>query len=197
MEHYWFSKAHAFLSPVENSWNKKKQGDPCVCVCVCLCAITDYLRNRSNNFSETCMKFGVKNVRNIARPLFWDFCPFFRKPLICANKRQWPFFAVFWDLVKNPFREFILNFPKMLPKVVLRDRTAVSPKKKQFFLRKWVKLWPKTGVSDPSFSFWQNFETDTPNYRFDHIFHTFCLHFFQKKCIFEHFFKNLTSVFWG
>ena len=46
-------------------------------------------------FPKPGTKLGVKNVRNVARPLFRDFGPFFRKPLICAKKIHfWQFLGL-------------------------------------------------------------------------------------------------------
>ena len=38
-------------------------------------------------FPKLGMKLGIKNVRNVARPLFCGFCSFSPKPLNCAEKR--------------------------------------------------------------------------------------------------------------
>ena len=58
-------------------------------------------------FPKPGTKLGVKNVRNVARSLFSDFCPFSRKPLIYAKKSHfWPFLAVFGTLRKIRSEDF-------------------------------------------------------------------------------------------
>ena len=96
-----------FWFPVEN---REEPIKPVLCVCV-LRIISE---TAPRIFLKPGMKLGVKNVRNVARPVFLDFGPFWRKPLIYAQKK--PFLAIFgsfWAFEENPFRGFFLNPPKM------------------------------------------------------------------------------------
>ena len=73
-------------------------------------------------FPKPDMKLGVKNVRNVARPLFFRFWPVLVKAAdLCEKKHFWPFLAIFgsfWAFEENPFRGFCLNFARMCQKIV-------------------------------------------------------------------------------
>ena len=95
--------------------------------------VTDYLRNRSKNFPKLGTKLGVKNVRNVARP-FFRFLPVFPKTdLLCDKKPLLAIVGSFWNVAENPFRGFSLNFSRMCQKILLKDRTVVSPGKIRYF----------------------------------------------------------------
>ena len=70
-----------FWSPVENREGPMKSVF-CVCVCVCV-SVTDYLRNRSNDFPETWHEVGCKK-----RKFFLESCSFVRKKYIFGHFRQ-------------------------------------------------------------------------------------------------------------
>ena len=171
----------------------------CLFVCVFVCLwVTDYLRNRSEDFPKLGTKLGVKNVRNVARPLFWDFFPFSWKTLICANKNTFfSIFASFWDFAETPFRGFFLNLAKMCQKIVLKDRTVVSPGKIRYF---WDFGWSyiqRLTSTTKNFHFGITFEIICQNWATTPFFESFSALFFQKLHVLEFFSmwlqKKLTS----
>ena len=57
-----------------------------VCLCVCLC-VTDYLRNCSEDFSETWHEVGGKKCKKRSTAAFLRFLPVFSKTAhLCAKK---------------------------------------------------------------------------------------------------------------
>ena len=112
--------------------------------------------SRSRIISETAprifpklgTKLWAKNVRNVARLLFSNFCPFSRKPLIYAKKSHfWQFLGLCRKSVPRIFLKFCQNVPKKFQKIG-QSRFAWE---NFIFLRFWVTLYPKINVSDPKF----------------------------------------------
>ena len=80
---------------------------------VCLC-VTDYLRNRSEDFSDTRHKVGGKKCKKRSTAAFLRFLPVLVKAAdLCEKKPFLAIFGSFWDFAENPFRGFFLNPPKM------------------------------------------------------------------------------------
>ena len=76
-------------------------------VCVCVVSVTDYLRNHSEDFSETRHEVGGQKRSTAAFLRFW---PVLAKAADLFEKK--PFLAIFgsfWDFVENPFRGFFLK----------------------------------------------------------------------------------------
>ena len=81
---------------------------------VCPCGVTDYLRNRSEDYSETRHEVGGKKCKKCSTAGFLRFLPVFSKNSHLCEKK--PFFAIFcsfWDFAENPFGGFFLNLAKM------------------------------------------------------------------------------------
>ena len=124
---------------------------------VCLCVrgglsqkpLRGFFRNLARSWGV------VKSVRNVARPVFWDFCPFSRKLLICAKKIHfWQFLRLCRKSVPRIFLKFCQN---VLKKIVLKDRTVVSPGKILYF---WDFRWSyiqKLTSTTQNFDFFRNF----------------------------------------
>ena len=88
---YWF--------PVENREEPIKSL-MCVCLCVCV-SVTDYLRNRSDDFSKTWHEVGGKKCMKRSTDPFLRFLPVFSKNAhLCEKIHFWPFLAVFGTLRK-------------------------------------------------------------------------------------------------
>ena len=110
-------------------------------------------------FPKPGMKLGVKNVRNVARPLFLRFWPVLAKAAdLCEKKPFLAIFASFWDFAENPFRGFSWNFARMYWKIVLKDRTVVSPGRIRYF---WDFGWSYTKYTKSSWK-WLWFKYTRP-----------------------------------
>ena len=76
---------------------------------------TDYLRNRSEDFSETRQEVGGKKSKKRSTAAFFRFLPVFSKTVRKKN-----FFGSFGDFAENPFGGFFLKLAKMCQKKVLK-----------------------------------------------------------------------------
>ena len=76
--------------------------------------VTAYLKNRSEDFSETWYEVGGQKYKNHYTAAFLIKSHVFSKTAhLCENKPFLAIFGSFWDFVKKPFREYFLNFAKM------------------------------------------------------------------------------------
>ena len=82
---------------------------------MCVCGVSDYLRNRSEDFSETRQEVGGQKCKKHGSTVaFLRFWPVLAKAAdLCEKKPFLAIFGSFWDFVENPFRGFFLNPPKM------------------------------------------------------------------------------------
>ena len=88
-----------FWSPVENREGPIKS----------VLSDTDYLRNRSEDFSETQHEVRGKKSKKRSTDAFLRFRPVFSKTTnLCEKSHFWQF----WDFAENPFRGFSLNLAK-------------------------------------------------------------------------------------
>ena len=95
-----------FWSPVEHREGPIKSVLFVRCV-----SVTDYLRNRSEDFSETRHEVGCQKCKKRSTAAFLRFWRVTGLTSIFS-----PFLAIFgsfWDFAENPFRGFFLNPPKM------------------------------------------------------------------------------------
>ena len=101
-----------FWFPVENREEPIKS---VLSVCVSVrVSVTDYLRNRSEDFSETRHEVGGKKCKKRSTAVFFRFLPVFSKTAhLCEKKPFLASFGSFWDFAENPFRGFSLNRAKM------------------------------------------------------------------------------------
>ena len=98
-----------FWSPVENRVGPIKSVLSVRPVCV-----TDYLRNRSEDFSETRHEVGGKKCKKRRTAAFFRFWPVLAKSAdLCEKKPFLAIFGSFWYFAENPFLGFFLNPPKM------------------------------------------------------------------------------------
>ena len=102
-------------------------------MCVCVSRIIS--ETAPMIFPKLGTKLGVKNVRNVARQLVLDFCPFFsqKNAHLCEKSRFGQFLAVFGALRKIRSEHFPLTLPEYAKKIVLKDRIVVSPGKIRYF----------------------------------------------------------------
>ena len=84
-------------------------------VCVrCVSGVMDYLRNRSEDFSETRREVGGKKCKKRSTDAFLRFWPVLTKAAdLCEKKPFLAIFGSFCDFAENQFRGFFLNPPKM------------------------------------------------------------------------------------
>ena len=101
---YWF--------PVENREESIKSV-LCVRPSVRACD-TDYLRNRSEDFSETRHEVGGKTCKKRSTAAFLKFFARFLENRSFVQKKA--IFGSFCDFAENPFRGFSLNFARMCKK---------------------------------------------------------------------------------
>ena len=71
---------------------------------------THYLRNRSEDFSETRHEVGGKKCQKSSTAAFLRSWPVLAKAAdLCEKKPFLAIFGSFWDFAENPFRGFFLN----------------------------------------------------------------------------------------
>ena len=155
-----------------------------VCASVRPC-VMHYLRNRSKDFSETWYEVGGKKIKKCSTDAFLRFLPVFSKTAhLCEKNTFLAIFASFWDFAENPFRGFFLNFAKMCQKIILKDRTVVSPGKIRYFRDfGWICI-PKLTSMTQNFHFAITFgisvKIGSPPY-----FSSAFLHFLNKLYVLE------------
>ena len=93
--------------------------------------VTDYLRNRSEDFLGTWHKVGGKKCKKRGTDTFFEIFARFLENRSFVRKKA--ILGSFCDFAENPFRGFSLNFARMCQKIVLKDRTVVSPGKIRYF----------------------------------------------------------------
>ena len=82
-------------------------------------SVTAYLKNRSDDFSETWYEVGGQKYKNRHTAAFFIKSHVFSKTAhLCENKPFLVIFGSFCDFVKKPFREYFLNFAKMCQKIL-------------------------------------------------------------------------------
>ena len=104
--HKIFKFSICFWFPVENREEPIKS-----VLCVHPVSVTDYLRNRSEDFSETRHEVGGQKCKKRSTAAFLRFWRVMGLTSIFS-----PFLAIFgsfWDFAENPFRGFSLNRDKM------------------------------------------------------------------------------------
>ena len=76
--------------------------------------VTDYLRKRSEDFSETWHEVEGKKYKKRSTAAFLRVLPVFSKTAhLCEKKPFFDIFYIFWDFAENLFSGFSLNLPKM------------------------------------------------------------------------------------
>ena len=154
--------------------NLQNQYCPSVCPCD-----TEYLRNRSEDFSETRHEVGGKKCKKRSTAAFFRFLPVFSKTAhLCEKKPFLAIFGSFWNFAENPFRGFSLNRAKMCQQNSSQRQDSRFAWESSIFLRFWVKLYPKIDVNDPKFSFWHNFRNNLSKLGHHPIFRVLFRHFF-------------------
>ena len=99
-----------FWFPIENREEPIKS----VLCGVRVVSVTDYLRNRSEDFSETRHEVGGQKCKKRSMAVFLRFWPVLAKAAdLCEKKAFLAIFGSFWAFEENPFRGFFLNPSKM------------------------------------------------------------------------------------
>ena len=101
-------------------------------------SVTAYLKNRSEDFSETWYEVGGQKYKNRHTAAFFIKNHVFSKTAhLCENKPFLAIFGCFWDFVKKPLQGYFLILPKCARKCYLLHRIIFSPVKINF-----GRFWP-------------------------------------------------------